>query len=52
MAAWSLNCANCKQNLTKFAIEDTLESYFFPAKPEFPEGGPIDFGSGGNALHY
>lgn len=27
------------QNLTKFAIEDTLESYFFPERPYFPEGG-------------
>jgi DNA-directed RNA polymerase subunit RPC12/RpoP len=39
MAAWGLNCANCDQNLTKFAIEDTLESYFFPEKPDFPERG-------------
>jgi len=39
MAAWGLNCANCNQNLTKFAIEDNLESYFFPARLDFPEGG-------------
>ena len=39
MAAWGLNCANCNQNLTKLAIQDTLESYFFPEKPDFPEGG-------------
>jgi DNA-directed RNA polymerase subunit RPC12/RpoP len=39
MAAWGLNCANCNQKLTKFAIEDNLESYFFPAKPDFPESG-------------
>jgi hypothetical protein len=39
MAAWSLNCENCNQKLTKFSIEDTLESYFFPEKPDFPEGG-------------
>jgi hypothetical protein len=39
MAAWGLNCAICDQRLTKFGIEDTLESYFFPQKPDFPEGG-------------
>ena len=39
VAAWALNCANCNQNLAKFAMEDTLESYFFPEKPDFPEGG-------------
>jgi hypothetical protein len=39
MAAWGLNRANCNQNLTKLAIQDTLESYFFPEKPDFPEGG-------------
>jgi hypothetical protein len=39
MAAWGLNCANCNHNLTEFAIEDTLESYFFPEKPDFSEGG-------------
>jgi predicted RNA-binding Zn-ribbon protein involved in translation (DUF1610 family) len=37
MHSWGLNCAKCNQNLAKFAIEDTLESYFFPA-PDFPEG--------------
>jgi hypothetical protein len=30
-----LKCANCNQ----CAIEDTLQSYFLPAKPDFPEGG-------------
>ena len=40
MAVWGLNCANCDQNLTKFAIEDTLESYFFPERPDsLPESG-------------
>ena len=39
MAAWGLNCAVCNRRLTQFAIEDTLESYFFPKKPDFPEGG-------------
>lgn len=39
MASWVLKCADCKQNLARFAIEDTLESYFLPAKPSFPEGG-------------
>jgi DNA-directed RNA polymerase subunit RPC12/RpoP len=39
MAAWGLNCASCNQNLTKFLIKDTLESYFFPEKPDFPEDG-------------
>jgi DNA-directed RNA polymerase subunit RPC12/RpoP len=39
MAAWGLNCANCNQNVTKFVIEDTLESYFLPERPNFPEGG-------------
>ena len=39
MAAWQLTCANCDQKLTKFAIEDSLESYFFPEKPDFLEGG-------------
>ncbi len=39
MAAWQPTCANCDQKLTKFDIEDTLESYFCPEKPDFPEGG-------------
>jgi len=39
MAAWQLTCANCDQKLTKFDIEDTLERYFFPERPDFPEGG-------------
>jgi hypothetical protein len=39
MAEWGLNCANCNQNVTKFAIVDTLESYFFPDRPDFSEGG-------------
>jgi hypothetical protein len=28
-----------RRKLTQFAIKDTLESYFFPQKPDFPEGG-------------
>ena len=39
MAAWGLKCAICNQGLTKFAVVDSLENYFFPAKPDFPEGG-------------
>ena len=39
MASWVLKCASCHQNLAKFAIDETVESYFFPAKPDFPEGG-------------
>jgi DNA-directed RNA polymerase subunit RPC12/RpoP len=39
VASWVLNCAHCKQDLAKFAIEDTVENYFFPLKPDFPEGG-------------
>jgi DNA-directed RNA polymerase subunit RPC12/RpoP len=39
MAVWVLNCANCNQELTKCPIEDTLESYFLPEKPDFPESG-------------
>ena len=39
MAAWGLRCVNCNQRLAQFAIEDTLESYFFPEKPDFLEGG-------------
>ncbi len=39
MAAWGLNCANCNKQFARLAIEDTLESYFFPAKPAFPVGG-------------
>ena len=39
MAVWGLNCGVCNRRLTQFAIEDTLESYFFPVKPDFPEGG-------------
>ena len=39
MAAWVLNCAVCNWKLTQFAIKDTRESYFFPQKPDFPEGG-------------
>jgi hypothetical protein len=39
MAIWVLNCAVCDWKFTQFAIEDTLESYFFPQKPDFPEAG-------------
>lgn len=39
MAAWALSCANCNLRLADFAIEDTVEGYFFPAKPDFPKDG-------------
>ena len=39
MAIWELRCVNCNQRLAQFSIEDTLESYFFPEKLDFPEGG-------------
>lgn len=39
MAAWQLTCTNCNKQFAQFQIEDTLESYFFPEKPAFPEGG-------------
>jgi hypothetical protein len=38
MAAWVLNCPICNLRLAQFAIEDTLDSYFFPKKPDFPKG--------------
>jgi DNA-directed RNA polymerase subunit RPC12/RpoP len=39
MAAWGFTCANCGKKFAEFHIEDTLESYFFPVKPDFPKGG-------------
>ena len=39
MAAWGFTCANCNKQFAQFRIEDTLESYFFPEKPDFPKGG-------------
>jgi DNA-directed RNA polymerase subunit RPC12/RpoP len=39
MAAWQLICANCNKEFAQFEIEDTLESYFFSEKPDFPKGG-------------
>ena len=39
MASWGINCVNCDKRFAQFDIEDTLESYFFPVKPDFPEGG-------------
>ena len=39
MATWALTCENCNQELTKFALAETLENFFFPAKPDFPQGG-------------
>jgi ssDNA-binding Zn-finger/Zn-ribbon topoisomerase 1 len=41
MAAWGLGCPNCNKQFAQFQIEDedTLENYFFPAKPDFPEDG-------------
>ena len=39
MAAWQLTCENCDQKLNKFDIENTLESYFFPARPDLLKGG-------------
>jgi DNA-directed RNA polymerase subunit RPC12/RpoP len=39
MAAWGFTCANCNKQFAQFRIEDTLESYFFPAKPDFPKDG-------------
>jgi hypothetical protein len=39
MTAWGLGGPNCNKQFAQFQIEDTLESYFFPAKPDFPEDG-------------
>jgi DNA-directed RNA polymerase subunit RPC12/RpoP len=39
MAAWGLSCPICNHRLAQFAIEDTLQSFFFPRKPDFPKGG-------------
>jgi DNA-directed RNA polymerase subunit RPC12/RpoP len=39
MAAWGFTCANCNKQFSQFRIEDTVEGYFFPAKPDFPKGG-------------
>ena len=39
MAAWGFTCANCNKQFAQFEIEDTVENYFFPEKPDFPKGG-------------
>jgi DNA-directed RNA polymerase subunit RPC12/RpoP len=39
MAAWVFTCANCDKQLAQFEIENTVENYFFPEKPDFPKGG-------------
>jgi rubredoxin len=39
MATWVLTCPICDLRLAQFAVEDTLVSFFFPKKPDFPEGG-------------
>jgi len=39
MASWSLTCVRCNQRLAQFHIEDILENYFLPTKPDFLKGG-------------
>jgi hypothetical protein len=39
MAYWRLTCVNCKKKLIQFMIEDVLENFYLPPKPEFPKGG-------------
>jgi hypothetical protein len=38
MDAWVLCCPSCDLRLAQFAVEDSLESFFFPQKPDFPDG--------------
>jgi predicted RNA-binding Zn-ribbon protein involved in translation (DUF1610 family) len=39
MASWGITCVSCNKQFAQFDIEDTLENHFFPAKPNFAEGG-------------
>ena len=39
MAAWVLECSNCHSNFLHTKIEDGIMNFFFPEKPEFPDGG-------------
>jgi hypothetical protein len=36
MASWVLECVNCNIRPSK---KDSIENYFLPAKPVFPDGG-------------
>lgn len=38
-AAWAVNRLVCNQRLAQFPIEEAVDSYFLPQKPDFPEGG-------------
>jgi rubredoxin len=42
MASWEHACPSCKKKFSHSLIDDTLESYFFPIKPNFPDEG-IEF---------
>ncbi len=39
MSNWGLKCRECGHSFTFAEIEDTLENYFLPARPQFPEEG-------------
>lgn len=39
VASWQLECLNCKKKFLHSQIDDVVSNFFFPSKPEFPEGG-------------
>jgi len=40
MASWVLECSNCGKTFPHSEIEDrTIENFFLPVKPKFPESG-------------
>jgi hypothetical protein len=39
MANWELKCEQCGRSFTFAEIEDTLENYYLPARPNFPNEG-------------
>jgi len=38
MANWSLCCKNCGKHFEYSKIPDTLQNFYLPQKPDFPEG--------------
>jgi phage FluMu protein Com len=39
LAHWTFRCKNCNKSFQFAEIEDTLDNYYFPAKPDMPAEG-------------
>jgi hypothetical protein len=39
MASWALGCKNCGKDFTYSQIDDTLQDFFVPLRPQLPPEG-------------